>query len=525
MVAQADLRPGPAGGGLPGHPVVPARPDRALRPRAGPGLRAGHRPLGVRPLPADLGPAGRPGVAAGVDDDPVDAGLQHRRGGQPRGHLRGGDRRHRAADRGRAAGRAGPRRGLDDRRELHRQRARALDLPAAVRPGRGPRRAHRHPRLLRHHRVRHRPGAPVTRLRRGRPGELPRLRPADGQPGPTRRDLRAAGPAGRRRLLQNRGPRAGHRSAGPRPAVPRDPVRAQLPALLALPHAADLLRPPVLVRPHDRGPRPDAPRERADQLAARDDQARPLRRLADQQRRLGALPPALLGHSPAHLALRRRAPDLRRLPGRPGREGGPRPVRAGPAPPVHRRDHLRLRLRADRHPGPRRDRRLVRLRGDAVRPVRLPVPEQGAVRAQLPGPVHLRGDRPDPRVVLHADGGRDAGVRQVPVRERGLCRAHRGRGRPQDVQAPGQHPRAAAAAGAARRGRGALVHGRGRLAVGLAARRAHHAAGSGPQDPADLLEHGRVPGAVRAYGSNGRRRRRTRRRPTARFWTAGCCRS
>ena len=84
-------------------------------------------------------------------------------------------------------------------------------------------------------------------------------------------------------------------------------VRAQLPALLALPHAADLLRPAVLVRPHHRDPRRAAARERAHQLAARDDQARPVRRLAEEQRRLGAVAQPLLGHPAADLALRRAA--------------------------------------------------------------------------------------------------------------------------------------------------------------------------------------------------------------------------
>ena len=59
-----------------------------------------------------------------------------------------------------------------------------------------------------------------------------------------------------------------------------------------------------------------AARERGHQLAARDDQARPLRRLAEQQRRLGAVPLPLLGHAAADLALPGGAPDLRRLAGR-----------------------------------------------------------------------------------------------------------------------------------------------------------------------------------------------------------------
>ena len=50
----------------------------------------------------------------------------------------------------------------------------------------------------------------------------------------------------------------------------------------------------------------------------------------------------------------------------------------------------------------RGDRHLVRLGRDAVRAVPLPVRERGAVRGALPGRLHLRGDRPDPRLVLHA---------------------------------------------------------------------------------------------------------------------------
>ena len=149
-----------------------------------------------------------------------------------------------------------------------------------------------------------------------------------------------------------------------------------------------------------------------------DDQARPLRRLAGEQHRLGALPQPLLGHAAADLALRRGPPDLRRLARRAVRADRHRPVGARPAPAVRRRRHLRLsRLRvrpAQPRAGPRGDRRLVRLRLDAVRPVGLPARRGlgGDARAGLPGRLHLRGDRPDPRLVLHADGGRDAGLRR-----------------------------------------------------------------------------------------------------------------
>ena len=103
-----------------------------------------------------------------------------------------------------------------------------------------------------------------------------------------------------------------------------------------------------------------------------------------------------------------------------------RPVRARPAPAVRRRRHVRLPdVRRTGPPGARGDRRLVRLRLDAVRPVGLPARRGlGAdARAGLPGRLHLRGDRPDPRLVLHADGGRHAGLRRVVVPERALPRA------------------------------------------------------------------------------------------------------
>ena len=82
---EADLRPGAAGRGPPGRAVLPALRDRAVRPRGGPGLRDGGRPVGVRDAAAHLRAAGRYRVAAGLDHHAVDAGVQHRGGGQPGG--------------------------------------------------------------------------------------------------------------------------------------------------------------------------------------------------------------------------------------------------------------------------------------------------------------------------------------------------------------------------------------------------------------------------------------------------------
>ena len=79
---------------------------------------------------------------------------------------------------------------------------------------------------------------------------------------------------------------------------------AQLPALLALPHAAAVLRAAVLVYPDHPGQGPDAGRERAHQLAAADHPAWPVRRVAAQQRGLGLVPDPVLGYPPADLGVR-----------------------------------------------------------------------------------------------------------------------------------------------------------------------------------------------------------------------------
>ena len=89
-----------------------------------------------------------------------------------------------------------------------------------------------------------------------------------------------------------------------RPAVPRGRVRALVPALLALRHAADLLREVELVRAHHGGEGRAARGQRDDQLVPGAHQARALRQVAREQRGLGALARALLGHAAAGLALR-----------------------------------------------------------------------------------------------------------------------------------------------------------------------------------------------------------------------------
>ena len=139
------------------------------------------------------------------------------------------------------------------------------------------------------------------------------------QPGRPRRHLRptrVSGFEGRFVKDPEVTARADRRPRAPRPALPRAGLRARLPALLALRHAAPLLRQVELVRRHLAGPRAAARQQREDRLAPRAHQARPLRQMAGEQRRLGALPRPLLGHAAADLGVRRRGlrrPLLRRL--------------------------------------------------------------------------------------------------------------------------------------------------------------------------------------------------------------------
>ena len=311
MVAQADLRQGPARPGPPRHSLLPALRHRPVRPRAGAGLRDGCRPLGLRAVPADVRSAGGRGrllvwtttpwtlvsntaVAANPDVTYVVAapdGSERLVVAEPLLESPLGE-----------GWTVGP--------VLRRTRPGALDATSAHSTWSTipERRALRGARRLRHDRGRHR--ASCTR----RPRSAPTTSPSAG-PTACRSSTRSAAtapsprrPPGRRPVLQEGRRATRRRPAGTRPAVPARALRAQLSALLALPHGAHLLRAAVVVHPHDRASRTRccAENEQTNWYPGQR-QVGPLRRLAAQQHRLGAVAHPLLGHSAADLALRRRA--------------------------------------------------------------------------------------------------------------------------------------------------------------------------------------------------------------------------
>ncbi len=329
VVAQADLRQGIARPGPPGHALVPARRHAAVRPRAGAGLRDRRGPVGLRAVPADRWPAGRRRRAAGLDDDAVDARVQHRRRRAPRRDLcrravADGSERLVVAEPLLASALGsdwtvvGSYHGRDMEGWTYQPPFELIEFPEGSRAhfvvvdtyvttedGSGL--VHQAPAFGADDlRVAQAYGLPVVNPIRPDGTFVESTRLVGGQffkqaDEALVRDLRTRGAAAAAR-----------------------PVRAPVPALLALPHAADLLRAAVLVHPHDRGQGRAAAGERAHQLGPGEREVGPLRRLAAQQRRLGAVAQPVLGYATADLALRRagtssasaRSPSSASTPGR-----------------------------------------------------------------------------------------------------------------------------------------------------------------------------------------------------------------
>ncbi len=108
-------------------------------------------------------------------------------------------------------------------------------------------------------------------------------------------------------MFVEEGGRADHRGAArARRAVEGGDVPAPVPALLAVPHAAALLRARVVVRAHHGVPRRDARAQRGDRLAPAGGRRGSVRRVAREQHRLGDLARPLLGNAAAGVGQRRR---------------------------------------------------------------------------------------------------------------------------------------------------------------------------------------------------------------------------
>ncbi len=156
--------------------------------------------------------------------------------------------------------------------------------------------------------------------------------------------------------------------------------------------------------------------------------------------------------------------DFGRLPHQQGRRDRPAPpVRRRPRAPEPRRPEVAGGGAVDDASRHRRPRRVVRLGLDELCPGALPVRERRVVRRHcrgegaLPGRLHRRVHRPDPRLVLHAahPGHRD--LRQAGLRQLHQPR-HRARlRRQQDVEVAAQLPRRLRGLRPRRRRRDALV--------------------------------------------------------------------
>ena len=303
----------------------------------------------------------------------------------------------------------------------------------------------RGPGRLRHHRGRHRPGAPGPRVRRRRPRRQPGVRPAGRQPGraatatstPTCRW--SAGCSSRRPTSALVADLRGARAAVPARALRALATRTAGAATRRC--STTRCRPGTSARPRSRTQL--LRRERADQLVPRDDQARPLRRLAAQQRRLGAVPRPLLGHPAAasgaartsHLTCVGSLAELGTLAGR--------TCRPGPAPAVRRRRRRSPARRAG--PRPRRVPEVIDAWYDSGS---MPFAQWGYPHAGSQD--EFERSYPADFICEAIDQTRGwfytlmaVGTLVFDRSSYGnvrLPRPHPRRGRPQDEQAPGQHP-------------------------------------------------------------------------------------
>ena len=276
-----------------------------------------------------------------------------------------------------------------------------------------------------------------------------------------------------------------------RAVAPRGHDLAHLPVLLALSDAAPVLRADLVVRPHDRGEGATPRRERRGGLAPGAHPPRAVRQLAREQRRLGALAGAVLGHAAADLAMR---VDARH------------------------RDRIARRARHARGSGSHGSRSA----SPAIDEIVFACPECGEEARRVPEVIDTwydsgampfaqwgyhpelgRGEEPFERrfpadfiseaidqtrgwfYTLMAEG-RPA-LRLAGLPRGGVLRLHRRRAGAEDVEVARQRGRPDVGDGAARCGRAAMGPADERVPLVLTAARRHGAGGGGPPVPPDPL--------------------------------------
>ena len=162
-------------------------------------------------------------------------------------------------------------------------------------------------------------------------------------------------------------------------------------------------------------------------------------------------------------------------------------------------------------PRARGRRRLVRQRRDALRPGPPPVRDGRRPRRALPGRLHLRGARPDARLVLLPAGREHPALRRDGLPQRRLPRPDPRRRGPEDEQEQGQRHRALDRPRPPGRRRVPLVPAHRAEPVGLLPLQPGRGRRGDAALPADALEHPFVPrhlrGAARRLGARRRRRR------------------
>ena len=137
----------------------------------------------------------------------------------------------------------------------------------------------------------------------------------------------------------------------------------------------------------------------------------------------------------------------------------------------------------------------------------------GDLTGRLPGRLHLRGPRPDARLVLLAAGREHAALRRDGLPQRRLPRADPRRRRPEDEQEQGQRHRALDRARPPGRRRLPLVPAHGAEPVGLVPLQPRGGRRRDAALPADPLEHALVPGDLRLAAGRLVARRRPPPRP------------